>query len=195
MNFLSNQEEYLRGTEYLKDQIKRKGYQWETSKMKPMDGAMFANKEIEVGGTQQLLTGSSVKERGVTNFDGSQLVKGRVFVANAISFGHAVADKGTLVHALDYNYNTVPAYLKHAVLVLKQKDEKVINLPVIDIINNSGKGDGSFYRKLGALALIEDEAIVDLEIEFPQGVNAGLASGKALFVSVYIKGLETHLKR
>ena len=195
MNYFSNNEAYVKGTEFLKDQIIKKGYAWDTGRMKPMDGAMFANASIEIGGTQQLLTGSSVKERGVTNFDGSQLVKGRVFVANAIAFGFAVGNATDLVHAVNYDYKTAPAYLKHAILIVRQKDEKVINLPIIDLVNANGSGNNSFYRDLGALALIEDEAIVDIEVEFPQGVNANLPAGKKLFVSVYMKGLETHLKR
>ncbi len=190
-----NTDAHLRHTNFLADQMVRKGYEWNPAKMKPMDGALVVNKEIEVGGTQDLLTGGSVKERGINGFDGNKLVKGRVFSASDVAFGWAVDDAGKPAHSVDFNYNTAPAYLKQAVLVMKQKDEKIISLPIIDIINTTGKGDQGFYRKLDAFALIEDESVIEYTLEFPAGANANLAAGKALYVSAYIKGLETHLKR
>lgn len=195
MNFLVNQDKYVRATEYLKKQIITKDYDWDVARMKPMDGELYANKEIQVGGTQQLLTGASVQERGITNFDGNKLNKGRAFVADGIAFGYAVADAGAAPHTVKFDYDGVPAYLKHANIVLKQKDEVIIKLPINAISNSNGSGSESLYRDLGAFALIEDDAIVDFEIEFPQGVKPNLAAGKSLYVSAYIRGFETYLKR
>lgn len=196
MNFLSNQEGYLRVTEFLKDQITSKGYKWDTARMKPMDAELYANAKIEVGGTVPLLTGASQEVKGVTNFNGNKLVKGRVFVADGIALGWAEGADDAAVHSLDYNYTSVPACLAQANLVLKQKDESVIKLPISSIINANGRGNESVYRSLSAFALIEDESVVDYDIEFPQGVQfSPETAGNKLFVSAYLRGFETYLKR
>ena len=195
MKFLENQEMYLRGTEFLKKQIEKKGYKWNTAKMKPMDAELYANAKIGTSGVVELLDGNTNEVRGVTNFNGNKLVKERVFVANGVAFGWAVADSATNVAQVAYNYNTIPDYLRHANLVLTQKDEVVIKLPLASINNATGKSTDTVYRDLSAFALIEDEALVKYTIEFPAGVDAGLAAGKDLFVSAYLRGLETFLKR
>lgn len=195
MNFLANQEAYLRATEYLKIEITKKGYTWNTEKMKPMDAELYANAKIGTSGVEAILDGGSTEVRGVTNFNGNKLIKERVFVGDAIAFGWVVADSSKEVHEVDYNYNTVPTYLRHANLVLKQKDEVVIKMPLGSISNSTGKSNDSVYRDLAAFALIEDESIIDFVIEFPNGAKFTPPAGKELFVSVYIKGLETFLKR
>lgn len=196
MNFLANQEGYLGVTEFLKDQIHTKGYEWDTARMKPMDAELYANAQIEVGGTVPLLTGASQEVKGVTNFNGNKLVKGRVFVADGVAIGWAEGADGTAVHSLSYNYGNVPACLAQANLVLKQKDESVIKLPISSITNANGRGRDDVYRTLNAFALIEDDSIVDYDIEFPQGVKYTPATaGNKLFVSAYLRGFETYLKR
>ncbi len=193
MEFLPNNELFLKTATFLKKQLVYKGYDWNVSKMKPMDGELYANAKVEVGGTVELLTGASTEVRGVTNFNGNKLVKNRIFVTDAIAFGYAIDDETKAEHEVEYVYNKIPAYLRHANIVLKQKDERVISMPIGSIIN--GRENGSQYRQLGALALIEDDSLVNLEIEFPQGVKAEIPEGKKLFVSFYMKGIETYIKR
>lgn len=191
--YFNNQDMYLRTVEYLSD--KAINYNWDTNKMKPMDSELFINKEIQVGGTVPLLLGNATAERGVTNFDGNKLTKGRVFVCNGISFGVGFADSGTAVHSVNYGYGSgVPDFMKHANLVLKQKDEKIIDLPISALANSFSEDIGGYYRDLSALSLIEDETLIDLEIEFPQGVKVPDGT-PAIFVSIYLRGLGTHLKR
>lgn len=194
-NFLVNQESYLRTTEFLADQMRKKGYAWQTGKMKPMDSILFTNRQIEVGGTQQLLTGSTLQERGVTNFDGNKLTKGRVFVANAISFGFKVDTTGKSVHSVAYNYGEVPAYLEFANIVIKQKDEILLKIPVGSIYRASNDRYAKSFMSLGGLVLIEDDTPIEYEIEFPQGIDAGLPDGQSLYITSQLKGLETYLKR
>lgn len=195
MNFLKNQDKHLRVEEFLKDQIKKRGYNWNTAKMKPMDGEMYANAKIGGSGTEDLLDGNTNEVRGITNFNGNTLVKERIFVADGIAFGWAVADSDSNVASVTYNYNTITDYLRHANIVMKQKDEVILKLPLGAINNATGKSTDSVYRDLGSFALIEDEAVITYQIEFPQGVSAPLVAGKSLFVSAYLRGTETFLKR
>ncbi len=192
MNFLENQEGFLRGREFLKKQLIKKGYDWDVERMVLTDGEMYANAKISIGGTVPLLTGNSTEVRGVTNFNGNKLVKNRVFVVESVAFGFVVDDRTKKEHEVDYKFNEVSAELKFANLVLKQSDEKIISLPIAGIIN--GQKDNK-YRDLGALALIEDDVITDLEIEFPHNVTSSLPIGQKLFVSVFFKGFETRIKR
>lgn len=195
MEYFANNEAYLRATEFLKGQIIKKGYDWDTARMKPMDSELYVNKSIEVGGTVPLLTGASVQERGITNFDGNKLEKGRVFVANGVAFSFVVDDKTKLAHGVTYSSADLPPALAFANLVLKQKDEVIIKIPINALTRANGRANASDYRELGALALIEDNAIVEFDIEFPQGAEMTVATGKALFVSVSLRGFETYLKR
>nr|MBX2855020.1 hypothetical protein [Paracoccaceae bacterium] len=119
MNFLRNEEPYLRITEYLrhKNAMRKENEKWNISAMKPMPGFLYANKKVDVGGTVSLLTGSSVAKRGVTNFDGNSLVKGRVFVANAITFKHAVDDATTPEQDVAYSLVKMPNVLMQSTLV------------------------------------------------------------------------------
>ncbi|TDQ22754.1 hypothetical protein [Tenacibaculum caenipelagi] len=195
MNFLANQEMYLRTTEFLKDQIKKKGYNWNTGKMKPMDAELYVNAKVGTSGSVNLLTGSTQEVRGITNFNGNKLVKERVYVANGVAFGSVVADAGANAASVAYNFNTAPDYLRFANLVLKQKDEVVMKLPIGSIINATGRSNDTVYRDLQAFAFIEDESLITYDIEYPEGVEANIPDGQALFVSAKLRGLETFLKR
>lgn len=193
MNFLANQEEYLRVTEYLGYQKELKGYDWNVPKMKPMDAEMYVNTSIEEGGIQELLDGGSKEIKGVTNFNGNTLVKGRIMVANGISFGWAEGNEDEEPFNLKYNYSSVPTSLQYATLVFKQSDETLFKMTIASIMN--GQKEGSLYRDLGGFYLIEDLQPIDISIEFPKGVKSAIAKDKKLFVSVYTRGFETYLKR
>ncbi|WP_408039801.1 hypothetical protein, partial [Tenacibaculum amylolyticum] len=105
MNFLRNEEKYLRVTEYLKEKnaMRKPNEKWNIAAMKPMPSFLYANKKIDVGGTVPLLTGSSVDKTGVTNFDGNSLVKGRVFVADGITLKWATAAPNTDVQNVAFS--------------------------------------------------------------------------------------------
>lgn len=195
MNFLKNQEAYLRITEYLKDKNARRkdNEKWNIGAMKPMPSFLYANKKVDVGGTVSLLTGSSVAKRGVTNFDGNSLVKGRVFVADGITFKAVIADATTQEQHAEYSPHKIPNVLKQSNLVVKQKNEILIDLPICDIIE--APEDGSIYFKLGSFALIEDDTITEIEIQYPEGAKLQLEDGKALFVSARLSGFATYQKR
>lgn len=193
--FLKNSETLVRGVEYLKDKYKRGNYDWDLEKMKPIAGDLYANKEIKASGRQNLLNGSSTQVVGVTNFDGNQLAKGRAFVATHVAFGFAEAPKGKPVSSVEYNFAQVPAYLNHANLILKQKDEVLVRLPILSIIGANGRGTETVYRELESFELIEDETKTELSIEFPEEMEANIDAANSLYVSTHFKGLETFLKR
>ncbi|WP_299009110.1 hypothetical protein [uncultured Tenacibaculum sp.] len=195
MNFLKNQEAYLRIAEYLKDKNARRkdNEKWNIGAMKPMPSFLYANKKIDVGGTVSLLTGASVAKRGVTNFDGNSLVKGRVFVADGITLKAIIADATTPEQDAEYSPFKVPNVLMQSNIVVKQKNEILIDLPICDIIHASE--NGSIYFKLGSFALIEDDTITEIEIQYPEGAKLTLEDGKALFVSARLSGFATYQKR
>ncbi|CAL2095530.1 conserved protein of unknown function [Tenacibaculum sp. 190524A02b] len=192
MNHYINQEEYLRAATYFEAKNEGGKY-WNIQDVKPMPSELYVNKEVGTSGVVNLLVGSTVSERGVTNFDGNRLTEGRAFAANAISVAAGVADKNTPVHAVDYSFDNVPASLRFATLVVKQKNEAIIKLPINSILN--GREDFSNYRNLEAFAFIEPNSITEIDIEYPVGSKIDLADGKALFVSVFIKGFESYQKR
>lgn len=195
MNFLRNEEPYLRITEYLKykNSMRKENEKWNISAMKPMPGFLYANRKIDVGGTVSLLTGSSVAKRGVTNFDGNSLVKGRVFVANGITFKCAVDDATKPEQHVAYSLNKMPNELLQSTLVIKQKNEILIELPISDVLASTE--NGSHYYKLGSFALLEDDTITEIEIQYPEGVKIALDAGKALFASARLSGFVTYQKR
>lgn len=196
MIFLRNEEQYLRITEYLKDKNSRRkeNEKWNIQFMKPIPTFLYANKKVDVGGTVSLLTGSSVAKRGVTNFDGNLLSRGRVFVATGISFKHAIDDATKDEQHVSYVINKTPNVLLQSHLVIKQKNEILIELPIGDILASTE--NGSHYFQLGAFALLEDETITEIEIQYPEGAKLDeLTEGKALFCSARIKGFSTYLKR
>ncbi|RLK06752.1 hypothetical protein [Tenacibaculum discolor] len=195
MNFLRNEEPYLRVTEYLKykNSKRKENEKWNISAMKPMPSFLYANKKVDVGGTVSLLTGSSVAKRGVTNFDGNSLVKGRVFVANGITFKCAIDDANKPEQDIAYSIAKVPNTLMQSMVVVKQKNEILIELPICDILGATESGN--HYFKLGSFALLEDDTITEIEIQYPEGAKITLEDGKALFASARLSGFATYQKR
>ncbi|WP_299833765.1 hypothetical protein [uncultured Tenacibaculum sp.] len=195
MNFLRNEEPYLRITEYLKykNSLRKENEKWNITAMKPMPSFLYANKKVDIGGTVSLLTGSSVAKRGVTNFDGNSLVKGRVFVANGITFKYAIADATTLEQDVAYTLTQMPNVLMQSTLLVKQKNEILIELPISDILASTE--NGSHYFKLGSFALLEDDTITEIDIQYPEGAKLTLGAGEALFASARLSGFQTYQKR
>ncbi len=194
---LSNQEAVLRAKEFLRDQILSKNYQWDTSRMKLVDSELYVNNKIGVGGFQELLLSSSIRQVGVTNFDGNRLAKDRIFVINGVTFGFALEDDSKEIDQIEYKFpkkgEKLPEYLSHANLVLKQAGEIILNLPIRSIWNGA-ISNRELYRELGALELIEDNSTVNLTVEYPTNTDAP-AGGKKLFVSVFFRGFETYSTR
>ncbi len=195
MNFLRNEEAYLRTTEYLKykNSMRKENEKWNIAAMKPMPSFLYANKKVDVGGSVALLTGSSVAKRGVTNFDGNSLVKGRVFVASGIAIKCAIADEKTPAQDVKYSATSIPNVVMQAHLIVKQKNEILIDLPISDIVEASE--EGSVYFKLGSFALLEDDTITEIDIQYAEGAKLALDTGKALFVSSRLSGFVTYQKR
>ena len=195
MNFLRNEEPYLRISEYLKykNSMRKENEKWNITAMKPMPSFLYANKKVDIGGTVSLLTGSSVAKRGVTNFDGNSLVKGRVFVASGITLKYAIEDATTPEQDVAYSLVKMPNVLMQSTLVVKQKNEILIELPISDIL--AATENGNHYFKLGSFALLEDDTITEIEIQYPEGAKLPLDAGKALFTSARLSGFVTYQKR
>lgn len=193
MDFLSNEELFLKGVKFLTNLDKDNRYGWLGRNLKPTPGELYVQGIVTAGGTQSLLGGSTVQEKGVTNFDGNHLQKDRIFVVSAVTVQYGEAAVNTKPYNVSYK-DEFPPQLENATLLIKQKNEVIVKLP-ISAIQNAKKSD-DFYRKLGALALIEPEHEVEMYLEFPSGTAITPATaGHKSFVRVLLQGLETYAKR
>lgn len=193
MNLLSNEEAFLKGVTFLRELNQNNKFGWNGLKLKPTPSELYVQGIITAGGTQSLLGGSTVQEKGVTNFDGNRLQKDRIFVISAVTVQYGEAAANTKPYNVAYA-DEFPPQLENATLLIKQKNEVIVKLP-ISAIQNAKKSD-DFYRKLGALALIEPEHEVEMYLEFPSGTTITPATtGHKSFVRVLLQGLETYAKR
>ncbi len=192
MNPFSNKEDYVQVATFLGEQNARKGFGWEIGKLKPTPSELYVQGVITAGGTQDLLGGSTVQEKGVTNFDGNRLQKGRIFAISDVTVQYGTANGGTKPYNVSYG-DELPAQLENATLVVRQKNEVIVKLP-ISAIQNAKKSD-NYYRALGAFALIEPEHQVEMSIEFPSGTSIKTEGDKKSYIRVLLKGFETYSKR
>ncbi len=193
MNLFSNEEPYIKVATFLSEQNERKGFGWDISKLKPTPSELFVQGVITAGGSQHMLGGSTVQEKGITNFDGNRLQKGRVFAISEVTVQFGVANATTKPYNVSYNDTDFPAQLENATLVIRQKNEVIVKLPIAAIQN--AKQSPKYYRELGAFALIEPEHEVEMFIDFPTGSSMKVGEGKQSYVRVLLKGFETYSKR
>ncbi len=196
MSLLSNQERYLRVTEFLKSKYKEnKEYQleWNPRKMKPMDNELYVTTEASVGALVSLIQGDTKMVKGLNNFNGNALSKGKIAVLDGIAFGFVVADEDSVAHTLTFDYKKVPNYLRFANLKLSQDSQSLIDLPISNIIDN--RNESGVFRDLGAMVLVEDVSAIDLSIDYPKNTKSTIPTGKKLFVSVRLNGMTTYSMR
>jgi len=193
MSLLSNQERYLRVTEFLKSKYKdSKEYQieWNTKKMKPMDNELYVTTEASVGALVSLISGDTKEIKGLNNFNGNSLSKGKIAIIDGIAFGYVVADEDSVPHTLTFDYRKVPNYLRFANLKLSQDSQSLIDLPIGNIIDN--RNEAGIFKDMGAMVLVEDVSAIDLYIDYPKNLKATIPTGKKLFVSVRLNGMTTY---
>lgn len=192
--YFVNEEQYQRVATFLARQAAKFNLSPDVmARMKPTPSELYVNALINLGGNVPLLSGNSTQEVGVTNFDGNRLDNGRFFVIDAVTLLYGEAAAGKKVWEVAYN-KELPAELLASTLVLRQNGEVIVKLPIASI-NNAKKSD-EFYRRLGALALIEPTQTVEVTIESPAGSTITPAtSGNKSFVQVLFKGFETYMKR
>ncbi len=192
--YFKNEESYTRVATFLGNQAPKFGLTFDQmQRMKPTPAELYVHAKFTAGGIVPLLNGNSTQEIGVTNFDGNRLENGRFFVIDGVTVQYGEAADSKKVFEVDYK-DDVPAVLAASHLVLRQNGEVIVKLP-ISSIQNAKKTD-NFYRKLGALALIEPTQTVELSIETPSGSSITTANGSdKSFVRVLFKGFETYVKR
>lgn len=194
MNVFSNKEEFLRANEFMLDQIEQKGLGINISKSRLLEEALYINKQINVGGgTIPLITGKAVSEIGTTNFDGNKLEAGRLFCANTITF--LAGEDANTADVCNVDYTEAPSTFNFANLVVRQKNEIVLKLPLIKVMRGQKSRVSNGSYKLDALAFLEAEHRVDVDLEFPVDIKHTPATGKVTFVSVVMGGFSTYLKR
>ncbi|WP_172916615.1 hypothetical protein [Capnocytophaga canis] len=192
--YFNNEEQYTRVATFLANQGGRFGLTTEQAmRMKPTPSELYVHSKFSAGGSVPLLNGNSTQEIGVTNFDGNRLDAGRFFIIEAVTVQYGEAADTKKVWEVKYD-DKMPEVLEASHLVLRQNGEVLIKLP-ISAIQNAKKME-TFYRKLGALALIEPTQTVELTIDTPSGSSITTSNGSdKSFVRVLFKGFETYLKR
>jgi hypothetical protein len=149
-------------------------------------------KNIQGGGTVDLIDATTLRVDGICSFDKNRLETGRAFVFDEISLGyrnHADAGKeGSLAYTL-----ALPAELQNATFIVNQNGKEVLRMPVIDITNlTAGQNASDQYTKLKSLILLADAKETSLQLKFPPGVS--LAAGTNHYISLRMSGLQTSLK-
>ena len=197
MNYLSNKEGMLRAVTFFMEKHNEKEIFANGDEVKPIPSVLYVNKEIVVGGGRvSLLNGATNNEIGVTNFDGNRLEQGRAFAFDGVTIFVGIGNTGSKGYNVDFAKPLTSEQLKafqFSNLVLKQNNEILLRLPISSIDN--GKVDFSDYLDLD-LTLIRPEKQVELEIEFPDEIEAPtLEAGKAIFVSPRFRGYESYQRR
>ena len=74
MNFLRNEEPYLRITEYLKykNSMRKANEKWNISAMKPMPSFLYANKKVDVGGWGNAEEAYDILNKCIDRYETSQ---------------------------------------------------------------------------------------------------------------------------
>jgi hypothetical protein len=190
---LSNEEQFLRVCEFLANHAASKGINMPISRMKPTPTGLYIASQFTAGGKVSLLQNVTVKQVGVTNFDGQTLEQDRYAVIDGVTIMYGEAAPTKKVWEVDYSKD-LPEVLKNSQLVVMQQNEVVISLPIEDI--NNAKKSEDFVRKLNALALLVPNQTIDIYVDTPVGSSiTPAASGNSSFVKVILTGSETYLKR
>lgn len=198
MNYLSNKEGHLRAFTFFKEEHAKKPFFPVGAEIKPLESELYVNKQITIGGKVPLLVGATDNELGITNFDGNKLEEGRAFAVDGVAFHVAIDDAGKSLGNVDFAKGLTSAEkapFQYANLVLRQKNELLVKLPISSIWNGKSSIDND-YRDL-SLTLIKPKDKVEVEIEFPDGVQnpATLTAGKEFYVSAVYRGYESYSKR
>ncbi|WGU68531.1 hypothetical protein QIU19_00415 [Capnocytophaga canimorsus] len=124
--------------------------------MKLTPTELYVASKIVAGGTAHLISGNTVQDVGVTNFDGNRLEDGRHFVMEALQLLYGEDEATAKVYDVKFKNGgqlEIPAVLVASHFVIRQSGEVIVNIPLASIIEAT-KADGDKYRHLGALALL-----------------------------------------
>lgn len=161
-------------------------------KLNPRDGTLAVRQKVVAGGTVNVLDGYNARVKGQNDFDGNKLTSDRNFIIDGLTINYGVAASATTVESVNYT-TALPAALKTANLVIKQNDD-VLRRISISAINQAKSTDDGWYYLDGFAILLEDQ-VTSIEIEFATGTDLVPGSGNSGYVEVLLKGFETNVKR
>lgn len=159
------------------------------TKIKIEDQTLYIRKEINGGGTQKLLSGSTERIPGICSFDKNRLENGRVFIFDGIAINYksdaASGKEGTLEYT-----SKAPAPLQNADFVITQNGIEVLRLPVRDL-HNIGTGQTVLqdYTELKTFRYLNDVHTIEMNFEFPDGSSLDAATKH--YVQVRLRGVQT----
>ncbi|MCG8766165.1 hypothetical protein G1L24_13470, partial [Tenacibaculum finnmarkense] len=151
---------------------------------------LYVTTEASVGALVSLISGDTKEIKGLNNFNGNALSRGKIAIIDGVAFGYVVADEDSVPHTLTFDYRKVPNYLRFANLKLSQDSQLLIDLPIGNIIDS--RNESGTFKDLGAMVLVEDVSAIDLYIDYPKNLKATIPEGKKLFVSVRLNGMTTY---
>lgn len=166
-----------------------------SGEVNPRDATLAVRQLVVAGGDVDILQGYNAYEKGKNDFNGNKLANGRLFVIDSLQINYGVADTAATATGYDkVNYTTaLPPALKSANLVIKQGD-KVIRRISIAAINEAKSTDTRWYD-LDGFALLREDQVTSIVLEFAQGSDLAAGVGNSGYVEVILKGAETVVVR
>lgn len=155
---------------------------------------LYVKKQISgASGIHKILDSNSKKLPGVCSFDtDGKMDQNRAAIWNRIVVRYGLGNDGDNAGSIDYN-TAVPKELANADLVITQKGRQVLKKSVRSLYAKANENEtGADHINLSSLRLFVDDEDVEINLEFPSGVQtASAGSGTTPFIYVSIDALTT----
>lgn len=132
-----------------------------------IDTTFYLNVDVKgASGIMNLVDSNTKRVVGITNFDGNALNAGREISIRGVRLLMGSKSETDIKNA-DYNFGYVTPEVKNAELRIIQGENRLIDMPVSDIVQFK---DADF-RSLITNAFIKSQEDFRIELEFPKGVS------------------------
>lgn len=162
-------------------------------KVNPRDGTLVVRNTIAAGGVVDILQGYKARQRGQNDFDGNELTSDRNFIIDGLTINYGVAPTADNTPVESAAYTTaLPPALQTANLVIKQQDNVIRRISIAAINKAKSTDEGWYY--LDSFALLRDQRVTSIEVEFAGGTNLNPPANNTSYIEVMLKGFETNVK-
>jgi len=167
----------------------------QSGKINPRDSTLTVRNLVVAGGTVNLLDGYNAQERGKNDFNGNKLTNGRLFVIDSLQVNYGIGVTATIASSYDkVAYTTaLPPALTSSNIVIRQGDDVIRRISIAAI--NLAKSTDTQWYELDGFALLQEDVVTSIEIEFPVGADLAAGASNSGYVEVILKGAETVVKR
>lgn len=145
-------------------------------KIKLVDVSHILRAEVTGGSNLVFLLNSSTSlKKGLSDWDGNKLPALENIIISLLRFGYGkhASEVNSAKIAFSRSLENVPAALQNANLIIKQNDNTLVKMPISALMHEkaSDKVVGETGYDLKALQLVVEQAPVEINIEFPEGVT------------------------